>query len=196
MLQTLQVVMNFWLGLLAMINNASFFTWLFVWPVAKLSAMAPLTQGGIGVREAVQGTLFIPFGVSMEKAVATGLMFQAIIISGNLLGGLLAMVMGRISSISSNASRVEGNNAKRWVVSNALGFGLLMFFVANTLMMAWGSGAISERWLQWMQWIPGYTVYFPGSIVGFVYGAMFGCCFGWLSFHFIRFLEEVLGGHK
>lgn len=191
LLQTLQVVMNFWLGLLALISNANFFTWLFVWPVAKLSAMAPLTQGGIGVREAVQGTLFLPFGVSMEKAVATGLMFQAIIICGNLLGGLLAMIMGRVSSLPTSESKNKKENSKQWVFRGALSLGLLMFFIANTLMIAWGAGALSGQWLEWMNWIPGYGIDFKASAVGLLYGMISGGILAWLLYHINRFIHKI-----
>lgn len=108
-LQTSQVVMNLWLGRLALIFNATFLMWLFVWPLAKMAAMVPLTQGGIGVREAAQGALFLPFGVSIEKAVATGLIFQAIIISGNLLGGVIATLLGKF--IPAASASVQPNPA-------------------------------------------------------------------------------------
>src|ERR1700684_2330512 len=36
--------------------------WLFAWPLAKLSAAIPITQAGIGVREAALAALLIPFG--------------------------------------------------------------------------------------------------------------------------------------
>lgn len=183
-LQVSQVVMNFSLGKLALMVNASFLTWLFVWPVAKLSAMAPLTQGGIGVREAVQGTLFVPFGISMEKAVAAGLMFQAIIICGNLFGGFLAMILGRISSSSLRSSEFEGESFS-WSVNGSLIFGLILFFVSNSLMLASGSGAVDEQWTNWMSWLPGYGVSFAGSIMGLVYGLLFGCCLGWLGSYLI-----------
>src|SRR5262249_46719776 len=35
--------------------------WLFAWPLAKLAAILPLTQGGIGVREAALVALLAPF---------------------------------------------------------------------------------------------------------------------------------------
>src|SRR5438477_2562998 len=38
--------------------------WLFAWPLAKLAALLPLTQGGIGVREAALVALLVPFGAS------------------------------------------------------------------------------------------------------------------------------------
>ncbi len=93
LLQTLLVVMNWQLGVLVGID-APFYVWLFVWPLAKISGLAPVTQGGIGVREAAQVALFAPFGVPGALAVAAGLIFEVVIISGGLLGGLIALVMG------------------------------------------------------------------------------------------------------
>lgn len=93
-LQTLLVLLNAWLGWACGID-IPVTTWLFVWPMAKLSALLPLTQGGLGVREAALAALFAPFGVAPVLAVAAGLVFQGVIISGGLLGGLLAYVMGR-----------------------------------------------------------------------------------------------------
>jgi uncharacterized membrane protein YbhN (UPF0104 family) len=70
-------------------------TWLFAWPMAKLSALLPLTQGGLGVREAALAGLLAPFGVEPVLAVAAGLAFQGVIISGGLLGGALAYLLAR-----------------------------------------------------------------------------------------------------
>jgi uncharacterized membrane protein YbhN (UPF0104 family) len=95
-LQTLLVVLNAWLGYEAGIR-ISFVVWLFVWPMAKISGLAPVTQGGIGVREAAQVALFAPFGVSAAAAAATGLIFEAVIISGGFLGGVMAWMLGRQS---------------------------------------------------------------------------------------------------
>jgi uncharacterized membrane protein YbhN (UPF0104 family) len=93
-LQALLVVMNWILGLLVGIE-APLYVWLFVWPLAKISGLAPVTQGGIGVREAAQAVLFAPFGVSAAKAVAVGLVFEVVIIAGGLIGGGIAWLMGQ-----------------------------------------------------------------------------------------------------
>jgi uncharacterized protein (TIRG00374 family) len=94
LLQTLLVVLNYLLGLTIGID-IPLYVWLFVWPLAKISGLAPVTQGGIGVREAAQVVLFAPFGVSGAMALAVGLVFEAIIILGGLLGGLIAFALGR-----------------------------------------------------------------------------------------------------
>ena len=94
LLQTALVVLNAWLGNVIGIS-IPLYVWLFVWPLAKISGLLPVTQGGIGVREAAQAALFAPFGVSAVKAVATGLVFEVVIISGGLLGGAIAWALGR-----------------------------------------------------------------------------------------------------
>jgi uncharacterized protein (TIRG00374 family) len=107
LLQTLLVVLNYVLGLTIGID-IPLYVWLFVWPLAKISGLAPVTQGGIGVREAAQVVLFAPFGVPGAMALAVGLVFEAIIILGGLLGGLIAFALGRgdplLPSVASRAA--------------------------------------------------------------------------------------------
>lgn len=92
LLQTLLTVLNWWLGRVIGIH-IPLYVWLFVWPLAKIAGLLPLTQNGIGVREAAQAVLFAPFGVSAAKAVATGLVFEVVIISGGLLAGAIAFLL-------------------------------------------------------------------------------------------------------
>jgi uncharacterized protein (TIRG00374 family) len=93
-LQSLLVVLNWVLGR-AIGIDIPLYVWFFVWPLAKISGLLPVTQGGIGVREAAQAALFAPFGVSAVMAVATGLVFEVVIISGGLAGGAIAWLIGR-----------------------------------------------------------------------------------------------------
>jgi uncharacterized membrane protein YbhN (UPF0104 family) len=72
-----------------------FYVWLFAWSLAKIAGLTPLTQGGIGVREAALAALLAPFGVPAVKAVAAGLVFQAVVITGGLLSGLLSLFLRR-----------------------------------------------------------------------------------------------------
>jgi uncharacterized protein (TIRG00374 family) len=72
-----------------------FCVWLFAWPLAKLSAAIPITQGGIGVREAALAALLVPFGALPALTVAAGLAWEAIVISGALLAGAFALIAGR-----------------------------------------------------------------------------------------------------
>lgn len=93
-LQSLLVVLNYWLGVRAGID-IPLYVWMFVWPLAKMSGIAP-TQNGIGVREAAQVALFVPFGVSPTLALAVGIVFEVIIIGGGLVAGLIALLIGRV----------------------------------------------------------------------------------------------------
>ncbi len=113
LLQSLLVVLNAWLGRTVGIE-ISLVVWLFVWPLAKVSGLVPLTQGGIGVREAAQVALFAPFGVTGVSAMATGLIFEGVIISGGLLGGLLALILARHG---------EARDARAALVSDGSGGG-------------------------------------------------------------------------
>lgn len=97
-LQTSLVALNWWLGQRCGIDIA-FQAWLFAWPMAKISALVPVTQGGIGVREAALAVLLAPFGVPAVLAVAAGLVFQGVIILGGLIGGLLSYLIGRSGPI-------------------------------------------------------------------------------------------------
>jgi uncharacterized protein (TIRG00374 family) len=69
--------------------------WLFAWPLAKIAALLPLTQGGMGVREAVLVALLLPFGAAASLVLAAGLVWEGIIVSGGLIAGLIAFLVRR-----------------------------------------------------------------------------------------------------
>jgi uncharacterized protein (TIRG00374 family) len=69
--------------------------WLFAWPLAKIAALLPLTQGGMGIREAVLVALLLPFGASGPLVLASGLVWEGIIIAGGLVAGLVAFRLRR-----------------------------------------------------------------------------------------------------
>lgn len=69
--------------------------WLFAWPLAKLAAVLPLTQGGIGVREAALVALLAPFGAPGPLVLAAGLVWEGVIVCGGLAAGLAAYLLGR-----------------------------------------------------------------------------------------------------
>jgi len=60
--------------------------WFFAWPLAKLAALLPLTQGGIGVREAALVGLLSPFGA---------LVWDGVILLGGIVAGVAAVILGR-----------------------------------------------------------------------------------------------------
>ena len=84
-----------------------FRAWLFAWPLAKLSAIIPITQGGIGVREAALVILLIPFGAPKVKTAAVGLAWEAVIFSGGLIAGLAAFLLGRLPLSAGASARSE-----------------------------------------------------------------------------------------
>ena len=67
--------------------------WLFAWPLAKIAAVLPITQGGIGVREAALVVLLVPFGAPASQVLATGIVWEGVIITGGLLAGLTAFLL-------------------------------------------------------------------------------------------------------
>jgi uncharacterized protein (TIRG00374 family) len=95
-LQVTQVGMNCWLGLACGLH-IGFGVWLFAWPLAKISALLPVTQGGIGVREVALVGLMAPFGAPPVLTAAAGLVFEAISTIGGLLSGIVAYFAGRAS---------------------------------------------------------------------------------------------------
>jgi uncharacterized protein (TIRG00374 family) len=103
-LQTCLVLINVSLGKACGLE-VPLAVWLFVWPLAKLSAVLPVTQGGVGVREAALAALFASFDVPAAMAVAVGLVFEAVVISGALISGPLALALGRFPRPQSAVAR-------------------------------------------------------------------------------------------
>jgi uncharacterized membrane protein YbhN (UPF0104 family) len=82
--------------------------WLFAWPLAKLAAVLPLTQGGIGVREAALVGLLTPFGAPASLVFAAGLLWEGIIIAGGLFAGATALALRRSAGeVMSNLSDIH-----------------------------------------------------------------------------------------
>jgi uncharacterized protein (TIRG00374 family) len=75
--------------------------WLFAWPLAKLAAVLPLTQGGIGVREAALVGLLGPLGAPGPLVLAAGLVWEGVIIAGGLIAGLTAFILRRAENRAS-----------------------------------------------------------------------------------------------
>jgi len=69
--------------------------WFFAWPLAKLVALAPISLGGIGVREAAIAGLMSPFGIAPALVVAQSLSWEVVLIISGLLAGTLAASMPR-----------------------------------------------------------------------------------------------------
>lgn len=66
--------------------------WFFAWSTAKLVAIAPISLGGLGVREAVMATLLTPFGADPAQVIAIGLVWQTVLYASSLVGALAQLV--------------------------------------------------------------------------------------------------------
>jgi uncharacterized membrane protein YbhN (UPF0104 family) len=53
----------------------------------------PITQGGIGIREAALVVLLAPFGAPAAQVLATGIVWEGVIITAGLLAGLTAFLL-------------------------------------------------------------------------------------------------------
>ncbi len=83
------VALNAWLG--AAIGVAPGAAgWLLAWPLAKIVAMAPISLGGLGVRETALASLLAPFGVPATTAVAQGLVWQSVLFGFGVVAGAWA----------------------------------------------------------------------------------------------------------
>jgi glycosyltransferase 2 family protein len=95
--------------------------WLFAWSLAKISSVLPVSQGGIGVRELALAALAAPFGAPPALTVAVGLAWEAIILVGGLLAGLLSFLLGRSAGLrsapagfpASNGSKTNGSTQRK-----------------------------------------------------------------------------------
>jgi uncharacterized protein (TIRG00374 family) len=79
--------------------------WLFAWPLAKFAALLPLTQGGIGVREAAMVGLLSPFGAPAHLVLAAGLVAEAVVITGGLIAGLTAFLLRSNTRLPDNRQK-------------------------------------------------------------------------------------------
>lgn len=65
--------------------------WFFAWTTAKIIAIAPISLGGLGVREASMAALLVPFGADPAQVVAIGLVWQSVLYASGLMGFLLQL---------------------------------------------------------------------------------------------------------
>jgi len=82
------VLLNAWIGR-AIGIKVPLAVWFLTWPLAKVAAMAPISFGGIGVRDATLAALLAPFGVAPALSLVASLIWQSVIIAGGLLSGLV-----------------------------------------------------------------------------------------------------------
>jgi uncharacterized membrane protein YbhN (UPF0104 family) len=83
--QSAFVMTNVWLAREVGVGT-SIAAWFVAWPLSKLVAVLPISLGGIGVREAVLVTLLAPYGAPGEAVLASGILWQAVLIVSGLVG--------------------------------------------------------------------------------------------------------------
>ncbi|MEO8302725.1 MAG: lysylphosphatidylglycerol synthase transmembrane domain-containing protein [Betaproteobacteria bacterium] len=66
--------------------------WFFAWSTAKIVAIAPISMGGLGVREATMAKLLANFGADPARVIAIGLIWQTVLYASGLIGALAQMV--------------------------------------------------------------------------------------------------------
>ena len=103
-MQSMFIIIGAWLGN-AVGAHAPLWAWFLVWPLAKFAGMLPVTLGGLGVRDAALASLLAPFGVPLAVGLVASLAWNAVLIGGALLGGLLwwALKPGRIAITPSDS---------------------------------------------------------------------------------------------
>lgn len=65
--------------------------WFFAWTTAKIIAIAPVSLGGLGVREASMAGLLLPFGADPGQVVAIGLIWQSVLYASGAIGFLVQL---------------------------------------------------------------------------------------------------------
>lgn len=74
--------------------HLSLAAWVFAWQLAKLAALLPVAVAGIGPRELALSALLAPFGAPASRTVAIVLAWDALMVSGSLVGGVVWKALG------------------------------------------------------------------------------------------------------
>ena len=88
------VMTNVWLAQQVGVTTA-LAAWFVAWPLSKLIAILPISLGGIGVREAALVSLLAPYGAPREAVLASGILWQAVLIVTGLAGLLVTQLLPR-----------------------------------------------------------------------------------------------------
>lgn len=78
--------------------------WFFAWTTAKIIAIAPISLGGLGVREASMAGLLKPFGADPGQVIAIGLIWQSVLYASGLIGFLVQLKRPAPSTFSAEPS--------------------------------------------------------------------------------------------
>jgi glycosyltransferase 2 family protein len=68
---------------------APLWAWFVAWPLAKAAGMLPVSLGGLGVRDAALAGLLVTFGVPAAFGLVASLAWNAVLIGGALIGGVI-----------------------------------------------------------------------------------------------------------
>ena len=96
--QSAFVMTNVWLARQVGVETG-LAAWFVAWPLSKLIAILPFSLGGIGVREAALVSLMALYGASREAVLASGILWQAIL----LITGLVGLVVTQMWPRNANA---------------------------------------------------------------------------------------------
>ena len=106
LVQTLFICINIAFANAAQVH-ASAAAWVFAWASAKIIAIAPISLGGLGVREGSTAILLQPFGADPARVIAVGLIWQTVLYASGLIG-LIVQAAWRPSSRTAPPSPSSG----------------------------------------------------------------------------------------
>lgn len=94
LVQAAFVLTNMWLARQVGVTTGAS-AWFVAWPLAKLVAVLPISLGGIGVREAALVSLLAPYGAPREAVLASGILWQGVLVVTGLVGLLFTQLLPR-----------------------------------------------------------------------------------------------------
>lgn len=95
--QSAFVMTNVWLARQVGVTTG-LAAWFVAWPLSKLVAVLPISLGGIGVREAALVSLLAPYGAPREAVLASGILWQAVLIVTGLAGLIVTQMWPRAAA--------------------------------------------------------------------------------------------------
>lgn len=95
--QSTFVLANVWLAREVGVTTAVA-AWFVAWPASKLTAVLPISLGGIGVREAALVFLLSPYGAPADGVVAAGILWEGVLVVGGVAGLIFTQVWRRRST--------------------------------------------------------------------------------------------------
>ncbi len=66
--------------------------WFFAWSASKIIAIAPISLGGLGVRESSMAYLMSQYGAAWDQVIAVGLIWQTVLYASGAIGAVVQAV--------------------------------------------------------------------------------------------------------